>query len=132
VGEDRIVCFNVGDSRVYLHSETELIQLSHDDVPLGTGPRSNRPSHQITQSLGGRTVRTPIHPHVSTGPALNFEDTLLICSDGLTDMVSQPLVNSTIARERDLERCARTLLGLALDGGGRDNISIIIARKSLG
>jgi protein phosphatase len=128
VGEDQIVHFNVGDSRVYRHSGGELIRLSHDDVPLGMGPRTNRLSHQITQSLGGRTAKTPIHPHVGTTSALNTEATLLICSDGLTDMVPEELVNSTIVGEQNLERCVRRLLRLALDAGGRDNISIIAAR----
>jgi protein phosphatase len=128
VGEEQIVYFNVGDSRVYRHSGRELFILSHDDVPLGTGSRTSRLSHQITQSLGGRTAKTPIVPHVGTTSALNAEDTLLICSDGLTDMVPDQLVNSTIAEEQDLERCVRGLLRLALDAGGRDNISIIVAR----
>jgi protein phosphatase len=128
VGETQIVYFNVGDSRVYRHSGSELTKLSHDDVPLGTGARTKRLSHQITQSLGGRTAKTPIRPHVGTTSTLDAEDTFLICSDGLTDMVSEQLINSTIAGEQDLERCVRRLLRLALDAGGRDNISIIAAR----
>lgn len=130
VGEDEIVYFNVGDSRVYRHSRGELIRLSRDDVPLGTGPRTSRLSHQITQSLGGRTAKTTIRPHVGTTSTLDADDALLICSDGLTDMVPEQLVSSTIAEEQDLERCVRRLLRLALDAGGRDNISIIVARMS--
>jgi serine/threonine protein phosphatase PrpC len=128
IGKDQIVYFNVGDSRVYRHSGDSLARLSHDDVPLGTGSRTNRRSHQITQSLGGRTANTPIRPHVGTTSALNVEETLLICSDGLTDMVSERLVNATISEERELERCVCKLLRLALDAGGRDNVSIIAAR----
>lgn len=128
IGEDQIVYFNVGDSRVYRHSGDGLIRLSQDDVPLGGGPQTRRRSHQITQALGGRFAKTPVCPHVGTCSGLNSEDTLLICSDGLTDMVSESSISRIIVEEPDLEQCARRLLSMALDAGGRDNISIIVAR----
>ncbi|WP_316231112.1 PP2C family protein-serine/threonine phosphatase [Bradyrhizobium sp. SZCCHNR1051] len=128
VGKKDIVHFNVGDSRVYRHSRGGLIRLSHDDVPLGTGLKTKRLSHQITQSLGGRAARVAIRPHVGTTSTLDLEEALLICSDGLTDMVEEKVVSSTIEEEPKLERCVRRLLRLALDAGGRDNISIIVAR----
>ena len=55
-------------------------------------------------------------------------ETLLLCSDGLTDMVADSVVSSTLDRIQDLEECVSMLLELALANGGRDNISIIAAR----
>ena len=127
----RVIHFNVGDSRMYRHSSSGLFRLSHDDVPGGTnGPGRRRSSHLITQSLGGRIANTNIRPHLgSTGP-LTTGETLLLCSDGLTDMVGDDDLASVILAAESVEECASDLLGLALLNGGRDNISIVVARTS--
>jgi len=65
---------------------------------------------------------------VGATPPLTIGDTLLLCSDGLTDMVADNVVASTLDRIQDLEKCVSTLLDLALANGGRDNISIIAVR----
>ena len=130
IGETGVIHFNVGDSRLYRHSSGILLRLSHDDVPLGTsGPSISRSSHLITQSLGGRRANIGIRPHVGTASPLTNGDTLLLCSDGLTDMVADSVVASTLDSIQDLERCVSTLLDLAFANGGRDNISIIAVRK---
>jgi PPM family protein phosphatase len=130
IGETRIIHFNVGDSRLYRHSSGMLQRLSHDDVPLGTsGPATSRSSHLITQSLGGRRTNTGIRPHVGVTSPLANGDTLLLCSDGLTDMVADNDVASALDITQALEKCVSTLLELALANGGRDNISIIAVRK---
>jgi serine/threonine protein phosphatase PrpC len=126
IGEAGIIHFNVGDSRLYRHSSGLLMRLSHDDVPLGTsGPGS---SHLITQSLGGHRTNTGIRPHVGATSPLTNGDTLLLCSDGLTDMVADNDVALTLDVTQDLEKCVSALLDLALANGGRDNISIIAVR----
>jgi protein phosphatase len=132
VGDDRIVHFNVGDSRVYRLSDRVLQKLTHDDVPLGTKPGTSRLSHQITQSLGGRATKTPIHPHVGTSSSLDLGETLLLCSDGLTDMLPEEFLVSTRRSISDIENWIYVLLDQALEKGGRDNISIIAARISRG
>lgn len=129
-GETGTIHFNVGDSRLYRHTSGVLRRLSHDDVPLGTtGPRTGRSSHLITQSLGGRQTNTGIRPHVGATSPLTNGDTLLLCSDGLSDMVADDIVASTLDRTQDLKECVSTLLDLALANGGRDNVSIVAVRK---
>jgi PPM family protein phosphatase len=56
-------------------------------------------------------------------------DTLLLCSDGLTDMVADSVVTSTLDKIQDLKECVSTLMDLAFANGGRDNISIIAVRQ---
>lgn len=121
-----IICFNVGDSRAYLHRANQLRRLSHDDVPDATG--ATRRSHQITQSLGGRLSRAQIFPHIWTGPALRQGETILLCSDGLTDMVTEEKIEEHLRMKRTLSNCANSLLDDALEQGGLDNISVVIAR----
>lgn len=121
-----IMYFNVGDSRAYLHKVGKLIRISHDDVPDINGAK--RRSHQITQSLGGRLARTQIFPHVHTSPPLRYNETILLCSDGLTDMVSEERIEEHLSREGTPSTCVASLLNDALHQGGVDNISILVAR----
>jgi protein phosphatase len=123
--------FNVGDSRTYLYSSGCLLQLSHDDVPLSSrrsGP--HRQSHQITQSLGGLSRRTGIRPHIGTIQLPAVGDVVLLCSDGLTDIVEDAAIAAAIGSTFDLDQCVSALLRMAMAGGGNDNISIILARRS--
>ena len=82
---NQLLTFNVGDSRCYLFSAGQLVQLSYDDVPDGEsnhfGPRR---SHVITQALGGSSFPVAIEPHISADSQLAPGETLLLCSDGLT------------------------------------------------
>ena len=113
--------FNVGDSRVYIFEGDKLKQLSIDDSFKDS--RSNRKlSSAITQSLGGGFRRRRIDPHVVEKKLFTLQK-ILICSDGLTDLVEDNELEEVmkIFPHNDVSR----LLGLALDKGGTDNISII-------
>jgi PPM family protein phosphatase len=91
----QLVVFNVGDSRAYLQTSDHLVQLSHDDVRDNDANASGRRiSHAITQALGGSEFPVPINPHVSTDPPLALGETLLLCSDGLTDMITDSVISS--------------------------------------
>lgn len=127
---ESLIFFNVGDSRAYRHSFGKLKQVSHDDVPdLPRTGRQTRPTHQITQSLGGRRVRTRVSPHVQSSLTLSPDETILLCSDGLTDMVSEKELLQALDSIRPPAACADYLLKLALAAGGNDNISVILARS---
>jgi protein phosphatase len=138
VSAEAITVLNVGDSRVYLSQGfDEVRQISIDDIPLRQselhsqdGPGDGmvrRSSHLITQALGGVSLRrTRLRLHV-----LNFNTsipwTLLLCSDGLTDYVNEMALKKRIMSPS----CrANDLVEMALEGGGADNISAILARCS--
>lgn len=55
-------------------------------------------------------------------------DIYLMCSDGLTDMVDNLALSDILSRSENPEQCALNLLQAALDGGGKDNITIIVCR----
>ncbi|WP_325050351.1 PP2C family protein-serine/threonine phosphatase [Sinorhizobium meliloti] len=120
------VFFNVGDSRAYRLVDGLLVKISVDDVPKYTGARAR--SHEITQALGGRPARGRIFPHVSQEAPLKDDELLLLCSDGLSDMVSEAVIHDILMGETDPASAVRLLLQAALDAGGADNISIVVAR----
>jgi PPM family protein phosphatase len=124
---------HVGDSRAYLVREGEMRPVTEDHslvaelVRSGDLTRAQAAEHPqknlITRALGADEevdVDTAVLP-VEAG------DRLLLCSDGLSDMVPEARI-SEIARESpdDPERTSRSLLSAALDAGGNDNITVVI------
>jgi serine/threonine protein phosphatase PrpC len=128
---DRMVTFNVGDSRSYLFSAGQLVQLSQDDVPEGVcshfGPRR---SHALTQALGGSSLPLAIEPHVTVDAPLAAGETLLLCSDGLTDMVTSEAISDTLRAANNPLQAAKRLAAKAFSAGARDNVSLLVARSS--
>jgi len=125
---------NVGDSRTYVYREAEGLQKVTQDhsvvaslVAAGiikpddiyTHPKRN----QIYRSLGDRPV-VEVDPFVVP---LQVGDKLLLCTDGLWDMVRDPQIEEVIrSAADDLEQMGDALIQAALDGGGEDNVSIIV------
>jgi serine/threonine protein phosphatase PrpC len=120
--------FNVGDSRCYLFSAGQLIQLSHDDVANENNGSGQRRSHAITQALGGSSFPVAVEPHVNVDAPLKPEETLLLCSDGLTDMVDDRGIAHALSAAQSPLRAVRDLAGKVFTAGARDNVSLIVAR----
>lgn len=117
------IVFNVGDSRGYLLASGQLQLVTRDHTPPrgSTGGRS----HALTQSLGGTLTPRPLAPHV-TRFDLASVDAILLCSDGLTDMVEDEEIEALLSRHRDDP--ADALVQAALDAGGADNITVVVVR----
>lgn len=125
---DQLVTFNVGDSRCYLFSAGQLIQLSHDDVPEQEYDRPGpRRSHALTQALGGSSLPVAIDPHISIDSPLAPGETLLLCSDGLTDMADYHAIRKILNAAGTPLQSVRKLAAQAFSAGARDNLSLIVA-----
>jgi serine/threonine protein phosphatase PrpC len=132
VGPERVMAFNVGDSRVYRIEEGALVQLSTDDTPgpkLADGRTAAMTSNLVTQSLGGAYQPAGIEPHVVSEP-LEDGARYLICSDGLSDLLDRTTIEETL--ERDDEASAQALFEAAMARGGDDNVSLILLRIQQG
>jgi PPM family protein phosphatase len=114
----QVTAFNVGDARAYQYADGYLMLLTTDDRPSPT-------SHSVTQSLGGADRLTAITPHVVGLEPLRFHDRLLVCSDGLTEVVAFDDISAALS-EPDPAQSASLLLQKALHGGAPDNVTFIL------
>lgn len=115
------VC-NIGDSKVILLSDGRMNQISYDHVIEGIF----KEKAPLTQNLGIAPEEMQINPYFARG-FVNSSDVYLLCSDGLTDMVSTEEIEE-ILRKNDLKWSADRLLNRALECGGKDNITLILCR----
>jgi serine/threonine protein phosphatase PrpC len=126
------VC-HIGDSRGYLLRDGELYQITHDHtlvqslVDEGRITEDDVSTHPqrslLLRALDGRTVA---EPDLSVHEA-QLGDRYLLCSDGLSGVVSDETLRDTLAGIPDPEAVARQLIDLAIRGGGPDNITCIVA-----
>lgn len=129
---ERLVIAQVGDSRAYLLHQGKLQQLTRDHSLMADmieagqlTPEEARTHPQrsvITRALGSDAHLQPdiYEINVETG------DRLLICSDGLSGMVFDDGIESTMRRIQDPQRCASQLVNEAIAAGGHDNVTVIV------
>lgn len=133
-GQCRIV--NIGDSRIYLLRDGQLRKCSCDhtrvqqmvDMGILTPEQAvaHRDRHKLTQHLGIFPEEMVIEPHVSQ-MALQDGDLFLLCSDGLTDMLTEEEIHCLL-RSGSLAETADRLYENAMERGGKDNISVVLAQ----
>ena len=116
---------NLGDSRAYRLRDSELTQLSEDHVERRGGLNSRKAP--LTQHLGIRPDDFIIEPYI-TKDRLKRGDQYLLCSDGLTDMLSDEEIQEIMSEAASAEACARKLVDAALERGGKDNTTVIVCR----
>ena len=129
---------NVGDSRLYILDEDEIVQITRDHslveemVRSGQLAREKARTHPeknvITNAVGMKTK-----PRIDCfDAALYPKDIFLICSDGLTNMLEDEEILRIVHEEEDLPSAAQKLIDEANRNGGSDNISVILAAPDEG
>jgi protein phosphatase len=122
---------HVGDSRAYLLRNNSLTQITHDDtyvqylVDSGKLTPDEAKDHPRKSVILRALLGTDVEPDVSIREARGG-DRYLLCSDGLSDVVSTETILDTM-RIDDPQECADRLVELALRGGGPDNVTVIVA-----
>lgn len=130
----------VGDSRAYLWQDQQLLALSKDHTPVQTmvdrgsitaqEARVHPQRNEITQALGAAYANV-VYPS-TTKARWDSGDVILVCSDGLTEHLSDDRIAQLLASgTRNLQAAAERLVEAALDDGGSDNITVVLA-KALG
>jgi serine/threonine protein phosphatase PrpC len=129
----RAYLLQVGDSRAYLLRRGELIQITRDQtmaqelVDLGVLSRadaSDSPlAHRLSSSIGGSQTAP-----VVTRFEMTWGNVLLLCSDGVTKHVSDERLHERLRTMTSAKQVCEDLLQDALEGGGSDNITVIVGR----
>tara|TARA_B110000285_G_scaffold27668_1_gene27291 strand:+ start:1957 stop:2715 length:759 start_codon:yes stop_codon:yes gene_type:complete len=124
---------HVGDSRLYLYRNRKVKRLTKDHSVVQDlidrgfyterEAREANVGHVVTRAMG---TKSAVDVDTAEVPRLPY-DLLMLCSDGLTDMVSDWQIAETIAENiTDLDLAAKKLIALANQNGGKDNISVIL------
>lgn len=131
---DHLWLGNVGDSRGYIFRRGAMHQLSYDqnlanelrhnlglsEEQIATYPQRNA----LTMAIG---TRPEVQPRLCEGKLMDG-DTILLCSDGLTNPVTEDLIFAILSDSTPISVAADSLVNAALEGGGPDNVSVVLLR----
>jgi PPM family protein phosphatase len=132
--DDRVIVAHVGDSRAYRLRKEQLQQLTEDHSLLNDYLKMSRlredeagkfqQKNVIVRALGMKEsvqVDVLIDQH-------QLHDVYVLCSDGLTGMITDQEISDILVGERDLDRACERLIAAANENGGVDNITVVLAR----
>lgn len=118
---------HVGDSRAYLFRNGQLSQVTEDHTWEAYAEKCGIPNTQgkaLRQAIGVTGAISPETHRLELEP----KDWLLLCSDGLYKMVTDEQIEYELAESKGADDACERLINIALEGGGRDNIAVSVAR----
>lgn len=131
--DEYLVVAHVGDSRAYIYHQEELTQITEDHslvnelIRMGEITKEEGATHPqrnaVTQSIGGTME---VSPELKIIPLTDVE-VLMLCSDGLTNMVPFAQLQDMFIHEAQLVDFPERLINAANEAGGADNITVILA-----
>jgi serine/threonine protein phosphatase PrpC len=132
---------HVGDTRLYLLRDQSLIKITHDQSFVGFLEDSGRLDEQaamthpkrneINKALGFEANLANDNEYIETGQSPFLPgDMLLLCSDGLTDMVNKAEITDILNNKDGLKDKCRGLIAVANHNGGKDNITVTLVKNS--
>ncbi len=134
--EEGIYAWNIGDSRIFLLRDGELRQISADDTEYArmqriggfdmSEPKMDRFRHRLTQHLGMSPEEVRLSPHAAILP-VRKGDRFLLCSDGLTDGLSEETIRARLDAASPPAALAKDLAAAALKKS-RDNVTVVVAQ----
>jgi serine/threonine protein phosphatase PrpC len=132
--DGEVAIAHVGDSRAYLFRDGTLRRLTQDHSLVGELVRRGKLTEEQAEEHPQRSIITrALGPEPSvdvdtwTYPVRDG-DVLLLCSDGLTSMITEEQITHVLNSESRLERAADRLIAEANAAGGRDNITVVLSR----
>jgi protein phosphatase len=135
ISGSRLSVGHAGDSRLYIFSDGVLTRLTTDDTWAATvvggksesdrlQPAAHPMRHVLTSVLG---VQDHVDVHL-TEYDLRSGEMILMCSDGLHNIVDDHALREVLARDTVPSSIVSQLIQMALAGGGRDNVTAVVAR----
>ncbi|MBQ2904333.1 MAG: serine/threonine-protein phosphatase [Clostridia bacterium] len=133
----KVICVNIGDTRVYHYSKGILEQISFDHTHAQTIVDAGEVSmdnisripdaKRLTRHLGVFPEEGGLSPNISVIDDVDDGDIILLCSDGLTDMLSDDEITAILSTGENAQGVASKLVRRALEVGGKDNITVMTA-----
>ena len=133
----KVYCVNIGDTRIYHYSKGILEQISFDHTHAQTIVDAGQVSQdrinsipdakRLTRHLGVFPEEANLSPNISVIDDVDNGDIILLCSDGLTDMLSDDDITAVLSNGESSQDVASKLVRSALERGGKDNITVMTA-----
>ena len=117
--KDAVIYAHVGDSRIYRYRKKEIILLTEDHIHTNTAKR-----RILTRAIGTSSKTTPA---IASASAIKG-DIFFMCSDGLTDFVSELEIEEILKKSRSLKKAVFRLIEKAKEKGSNDNITILMIK----
>lgn len=124
--------YNVGDSRVYLYRDKQLVKLTRDHVAV-EGQKSVSLTEEgirhgrITKFLGMNSREGRMEPYRAKPFKIKKGDKFLVCSDGVTDQLDEDEITVCLAKRKDPFGHTNELMALSMSDDSDDNVSVIVA-----
>jgi serine/threonine protein phosphatase PrpC len=140
VSNNKFYYAHVGDTRLYLLRDKTLVKVTRDHSIVGfleeTGRLSEEAAmhhpkrNEISKALGFEAQIGVKNDFIETGESPFLPgDTILLCSDGLTDMIGSSDITSLLNTDNSLEAKSQALIDAANDAGGTDNITVVLVHN---
>ncbi|WP_319778237.1 protein phosphatase 2C domain-containing protein [Maridesulfovibrio sp.] len=130
-GEGEYAClFHIGDSRVYRFRRNELVQLTTDHSMFEEWKRKGQVGEPPKKNILMKAMGPFSHIEPDTVISmLTKGDIFLICSDGLTGMITDAMIADILAKSADIDQACAKLIDEAKAHGGKDNVSVILVQS---
>ncbi len=133
--EANLIVSHTGDSRAYLFREGELHVLTRDQTMVQSlvdagairpeDARKHPMRHVLTGVITTKSGQIPVELH---HVPLSNGDRVLLCTDGLTDMVTDEGISELLRADESADSLCRRLVDRALEAGGKDNVTVVVAK----
>lgn len=140
IANNKFYYSHVGDTRLYLFRDNSLVKITRDHSFVGFLEDSGRLSeeaamrhpkrNEINKALGfDAYIRADDYIETGESPFLPG-DTILLCSDGLSDMIGNSTITAVLNSNNSLSTKAKALVHAANDAGGKDNITVVLVQNN--
>ncbi|SFQ41028.1 PP2C family protein-serine/threonine phosphatase [Parafilimonas terrae] len=140
INDNKFYYAHIGDTRLYLFRDNSLVKVTHDHSFVGFLEESGRlteeaaMSHpkrnEINKALGFDEVKFSEPDYIDTGESPFLPgDTLLLCSDGLYDMINSRTITGILSSPQTLKQKSAALIDAANLAGGKDNITVVLIQN---
>jgi serine/threonine protein phosphatase PrpC len=132
---------HIGDTRLYLLRDQSLVKISRDQSFVGFLEESGRLTeeaamkhpkrNEINKALGFETQLSKNSDYIETGQSPFLPgDMILLCSDGLTDMIKKETISTILTTSTSIKEKCRSLIDAANDAGGKDNVTVVLVQNN--